>query len=315
LAAARKTFPDMDGLNATDSGPEPAGNGDPDTGVSPPVERFTENTETVSSPEFATARKRFPDTTGLNATEFGNAPVANGDPDTWVSAPVDPSTEKVDTECAESLATAMKAPDGLNATEIGNAPVPNGDPDTCVSAPVEESTENIDTVLTPALELARNPPDGLKAIPSGIEPVANGDPETGEKAAPGGGAPAALARNGATSTAAATRTDTRARNAGTGPETGRDGLRIVHTLIEAPLETVCSRVRPPRGCASLILIGARYYQHGFAERRVHGFPNRRDSVSADTLSKSITGDQEIRSLGGNRDGSQRRCCYSTPTTS
>jgi hypothetical protein len=253
LAAARKTFPDMDGLNATDSGPEPAVNGDPDTGVSPPVERFTENTETVSSPEFATARKRFPDTTGLNATEFGNAPVANGDPDTWASAPVEPSTEKVDTVFAESLATAMKAPDGLNATEIGNAPVPNGDPDTCTSAPVEESTENIDTLLTPALELVKNPPDGLKAIPSGVEPVTNGDPKTGEKAAPAGGSPAARARNGATSTAEATRTETSARTAGTDPDTGRDGLRIVHTLRSAARNRLLTRPPSP-GCASLILM-------------------------------------------------------------
>ena len=84
---------------------------------------------------------------GLNATEFGPRPVANGEPATGVSAPPAP-TENTDTVLPPLLAVASSPPDGLNATEIGLVPRPvaNGEPATGVSAP-PDATENTDTVL------------------------------------------------------------------------------------------------------------------------------------------------------------------------
>jgi hypothetical protein len=71
-----------DALNATDTGPVPVGNGEPDTGVSAPPDP-TENTDTVLAPVLAVAN-RFPD--ALNATENGSEPVGNGEPDTGANA-------------------------------------------------------------------------------------------------------------------------------------------------------------------------------------------------------------------------------------
>ena len=64
---------------------------------------------------------------GLNATDAGSLPVANGEPETGVSAPPDP-TENTDTVLATLLAVASSPPPGLNATELGPLPVPNGEP-------------------------------------------------------------------------------------------------------------------------------------------------------------------------------------------
>ncbi len=85
---------------------------------------------------------RFP--AALNATEIGDEPVGNGEPETAVSAPPDP-TENTDTVLLPSLAVASRFPDALNAIEIGSEPVGNGEPDTAVSAP-PDPTENTDTV-------------------------------------------------------------------------------------------------------------------------------------------------------------------------
>jgi hypothetical protein len=54
----------------------------------------TENTDTAVLPELEAASSPPP---GLNATENGRPPVANGEPDTSVSAPVEESTENTDT--------------------------------------------------------------------------------------------------------------------------------------------------------------------------------------------------------------------------
>ncbi len=73
-------------------------------------------------------------------------PVANGEPETWVSAPPEP-TANTDTELPAALAAASNPPPGLNATETGSPPVANGEPVTWVSAP-PEPTANTDTVLS-----------------------------------------------------------------------------------------------------------------------------------------------------------------------
>ena len=87
---------------------------------------------------------------GLNATEDGLSPVANGEPDSGVSAPVAWLTENTDTVlapfCWSSFAVARSPPLGLNATEDGLSPVANGEPDTGASAPVAWLTKNTDTV-------------------------------------------------------------------------------------------------------------------------------------------------------------------------
>ncbi len=74
---------------------------------------------------------RFPD--ALNATEFGYAPVGNGESGTPVSAPSDP-TANTDTVLSLWLAVASRLPDALNAIETGFEPVANGEPDTGANA-------------------------------------------------------------------------------------------------------------------------------------------------------------------------------------
>ena len=72
--------------------------------------------------------------------------MGNGEPDTSVSAPPDP-TENTDTVLSPALAVASRFPAALNAAEVGFTPVGNGEPDTAVSAP-PDPTENTDTVLS-----------------------------------------------------------------------------------------------------------------------------------------------------------------------
>ena len=91
------------------------------------------------APSLAVARSAPP---GLNATDAGEMPVANGEPATGVSAPPAP-TENTDT--VSPFPVARSAPDGLNATDAGVMPVVNGEPGTWVSAPAAP-TENTDTV-------------------------------------------------------------------------------------------------------------------------------------------------------------------------
>ena len=110
-------------------------------------------------------------------------PVANGEPVTGVSAPVEEFTENTDTVLPPPLAVASSPPDGLNTTECGSGPVANGEPVTWVTAPVEEFTENT-AVLPPTVAVASSPPDGLNATETGFVPVANGEPVTGVSAPP-----------------------------------------------------------------------------------------------------------------------------------
>ena len=96
---------------------------------------------------------------GLNATENGLLPVANGEPVTWLSAPSGP-TENTDTVPSAKLAVASSPPPGLNATDAGSLPVANGEPVTWFSAP-PGPTENTDTVCRRARWRSRaaHPPD------------------------------------------------------------------------------------------------------------------------------------------------------------
>ena len=87
----------------------------------------------------------------LNATERGCEPVANGEPDTGVSAPglTPDSTKNTDAVLSWRLAVASSLPSGLNATENGALPVASGEPGTSVSAP-PAPTENTDTLFPSA---------------------------------------------------------------------------------------------------------------------------------------------------------------------
>jgi hypothetical protein len=68
----------------------------PETGEEIDAIGGAENTDTVLSPALAVASSP---ADGLNATEYGSEPVENGDPDTSLSAPPDP-TENTDTVLA-----------------------------------------------------------------------------------------------------------------------------------------------------------------------------------------------------------------------
>jgi hypothetical protein len=104
-----------------------------------------ENTDTLSKPAFTTASSP---PTGLNASD-SPAPISvwNGDPGSWVNAPVVWLMENTETP-SPPLATASSPPVGLNASEPVSDPIAigNGEPCTWVSAPVPGSTENTDTV-------------------------------------------------------------------------------------------------------------------------------------------------------------------------
>ena len=83
-----------------------------------------ENTDTVLSPWLATANSP----SGLNASETGDEPTANGEPLTCVK-PLSYATENTDTVLSpDALASASRPPLGLNATENGPSPVVNGEP-------------------------------------------------------------------------------------------------------------------------------------------------------------------------------------------
>ena len=114
------------GLNAIDHGSDPVSAfvaGFCATGVSAPVDPSTLNTETVSASSLAVARRP---PAGLNATEYGAEPVSavvGGFCVTGVSAPVAPSTLKIETVLplpdGKTFDVASRLPDGLNATEFG----------------------------------------------------------------------------------------------------------------------------------------------------------------------------------------------------
>lgn len=55
---------------------------------------------------------------GLKAPEIGPPPVANGEPDTGVGAPVPSSTMNTDTELLDELPSATKGRSGLKVTEL-----------------------------------------------------------------------------------------------------------------------------------------------------------------------------------------------------
>src|SRR5271168_2447000 len=96
-------------------------------------------------PEPGLAVARYPPL-GLNATERTSVPAANGEPVTWVSAPVDWLTENTDTLLETALAVARYPPLGLNATENGRVPAANGEPATC-SIPSAEGAATQHTAI------------------------------------------------------------------------------------------------------------------------------------------------------------------------
>ncbi len=136
---------------------------------------MTANTDTVLLSWFVTASSPPP---GLNATETGTDPVANGEPATAVSAPVVWLTANTDTVSAEAFAVASSPPPGLNTADCGPDPVANGEPATAVNAPAVWLTENTDTSLPWTFATASSPPPGLNATDLGFGPVANGEPDT-----------------------------------------------------------------------------------------------------------------------------------------
>jgi hypothetical protein len=101
------------GLNATDSGRDPAVKGEPGTSVSAPVNWLTENIETVVVSELAVARYA---PLGVNATEtgcVGGIPTEKGEPRTSAIAPVDWLTEYIEALLVVLLAVARYPPLGL----------------------------------------------------------------------------------------------------------------------------------------------------------------------------------------------------------
>jgi hypothetical protein len=103
--------------------------------------------------------------------------VANGEPDTWLNAPVDWLTENTETLVDSTLPVARSPPLGLKATGAAWLPAANGEPDTWLNAPVDWLTENTDTLVDSTLPVARSPPPGLKATHVG-KLAGNGEPGT-----------------------------------------------------------------------------------------------------------------------------------------
>ena len=132
------------GLNATEYAKAPVANGEPLTGASTPPGP-TENTDTRLGPSSTGLRKLVAASSlpfGLNATDtVSRAPVANGEPPTWLSVPSAP-VENTDTvpggplRKSPVLLAVASSPSELNATESGNVPAPvlNGEPLICVNA-------------------------------------------------------------------------------------------------------------------------------------------------------------------------------------
>jgi len=92
---------------------------------------------------------------GLNTADVGSAPRVNGEPDTDVSAPEEP-TENIEMVSLLVFAAASTAPLGLNATALADGS--GGVPPSGVSAP-EAVTEKM------ALPAASSPPLALNAKP------------------------------------------------------------------------------------------------------------------------------------------------------
>jgi hypothetical protein len=99
----------------------------------------------------------------LNATDTGAVPVANGEPD-----------------------TAVSAPDGLNATDAGNMPVANGEPDTGVNtgaASAPAATHSKHTQTNPNSTATRR---GARALITATRPLASDNPKRRRAAAAAG---------------------------------------------------------------------------------------------------------------------------------
>ena len=107
---------------------------------------------------------------GLNTTDVGSAARVNGEPDTDVSAPEEP-TENIEMVSLLVFAAASSAPLGLNMTALADGS--GGEPPRGVRAP-EAATENI------PVPSASSPPLGLK--PGPILPT-DGDDMSGEPGA------------------------------------------------------------------------------------------------------------------------------------
>ena len=86
---ATNKFPATAGENATENGPSPVENGDPETGVKTPVDVFTEYAETLSESIFVIAANKFPDTAGEKLIQVGIDPADENGAETKVKAPVD----------------------------------------------------------------------------------------------------------------------------------------------------------------------------------------------------------------------------------
>ena len=121
---------------------------------------------------------------GLNATETGTLPVANGEPTTCVNAPVKEFTENTETVLSLRLAVASSPPPGLNATDNGALPVSTGEPATGVNAGGAASA-----LAAPASKptASTNPTNSNKrrTRPKPTMPVTFGPPPSSRASAPG----------------------------------------------------------------------------------------------------------------------------------
>src|SRR5438105_1961222 len=90
------------------------------------------------APRLATY-KNFPD--GCTATEIGFFPVAKGDPEVTVRAPVPLSMAIPDTVLALKFAAYRKCPEGSIARASGALSTAKGEPGTVPKFPIPEATE------------------------------------------------------------------------------------------------------------------------------------------------------------------------------
>jgi hypothetical protein len=101
---------------------------------------------------------------GLNATDDGSLPVANGEPGTGDSAPAE-ETENTATWLPWEFAVASNPPDGLNATATGVVPVENGEPGTWVNTAGDAFANAGPTVSIPPQTSARMTPNTRSLLP------------------------------------------------------------------------------------------------------------------------------------------------------